>query len=170
MLSKRRDSQGGTKKEWGLGRVGEEWHSPDPIRPKPPLFFTPPLLSCRVPFRSVLLNGWLEKACNNKQQLNMSPAYRDMLNSLRHSTSFHQFYWKISVSLAYLAETMTQQDKVKKKEHFKIPWSIWEHKFMISKNCGWKSVDRWKIFDFLNTADQIYLTLILSMWYTLSYY
>ena len=121
MLSKRRDSQGGTKKEWGLGRVGEEWHSPDPIRPKPPPFFTPPLLSCRVPFRSVLLNEWLEKTCNDKQQLNMSSAYSDMLNSLRHSTSFHQFYWKISVSLACLAETMTQQDKVKKKSILKFP-------------------------------------------------
>ena len=170
MLSKRRDSQGGKKKEWGLGRVGEEWHSPDPIRPKPPPFFTPPLLSCRVQFRSVLLNEWLEKACNNKQQLNMSPAYSDMLNSLRHSTSFHQFYWKISVSLACLAETMTQQDKVKKKNILKFPGvfeniSSWYLKIAVEN----QSIDE-KFFDFLNTADQIYLTLILSMWYTFSYY
>ena len=150
MLSKRRDSQGGTKKEWGLGRVGEEWHSPDPIRPKPPPFFTPPLLSCRVQFRYVLLNEWLEKACNNKQQLNMSPER------------------SVSAWLAWLRPWLSKTKL--KKEHFKIPWSIWEHKFMISKNCGRKSVDRWKIFDLLNTADQIYLTLILSMWYTFSYY
>ena len=80
------------KKSKAWVESGKEWHSPDPTRPKPPPFFTTPLLLCRVPFRSVLLNEQLEKACNNKQQLNMSSAYRDMLNSLRHCTSFHQFY------------------------------------------------------------------------------
>ena len=37
---------------------------PDPIIPP---FFTPPLLSCRVPFHSVLLNERLEKVSDNNR-------------------------------------------------------------------------------------------------------
>ena len=39
-----------------LTRSVSIWTRPDPTRPKPPRFFTSRLLSCHVPFRSVLLN------------------------------------------------------------------------------------------------------------------
>ena len=45
----------------------KERRLPDSTRPDtaPTHFFTPPLVSCCVPFRFVLLNERLEKACDN---------------------------------------------------------------------------------------------------------
>ena len=73
---------------------GKERSSPDPTRPKSPLFYystaaiVPCTISLRFCFVFFLLNERLEKTSNNKKQLNMSSVFRDMLNSLEHSTSF----------------------------------------------------------------------------------
>ena len=69
---------------------------PDPTRPKTPPFHhsTATTVSLRFTERTPG-KGWWEQL-----QLNMSSAYRDMLNSLRHSTSFHYILFKkISFSL-----------------------------------------------------------------------
>ena len=70
---------------------------PDPTRPKTPPF--PHSTATTVPCFTKLTpgKGWWEQL-----QLNMSSAYRDMLNSLRHSTSFHYILLKkISFSLVF---------------------------------------------------------------------
>ena len=55
------------KKSEAWVESGKERRSPDLARPDPKLscFITPPLLSCRVAFRFVLLNERLERASNN---------------------------------------------------------------------------------------------------------
>ena len=55
------------KKSEAWVESGKERRSPDLARPDPKLsrFITPPLLSCRVAFRFVLLNKRLERASNN---------------------------------------------------------------------------------------------------------
>ena len=55
------------KKSEAWVESGKERRSPDLARPDPKLsrFITPPLLSCRVTFRFVLLNERLEMAINN---------------------------------------------------------------------------------------------------------
>ena len=55
------------KKSEAWVESGKERRSPDLARPDPKLsrFITPPLLSCRVAFRFVLLNKRLERNSNN---------------------------------------------------------------------------------------------------------
>ena len=58
---------------------------PDPTRPK-----TPPFHHSTATTVSLRFTKWTPgKGWREQLQLNMSSAYRDMLNSLGHSTSFH---------------------------------------------------------------------------------
>ena len=82
---------------------------PDPTRPKTPPFHHSTATTVSLRFTKWTPGkGWWEQL-----QLNMSSAYRDMLNSLGHSTSFHYILIKdqFQLGLPFLAHDSARQSK-----------------------------------------------------------
>ena len=82
---------------------------PDPTRPKTPPFHHSTATTVSLRFTKWTPGkGWWEQL-----QLNMSSAYRDMLNSLGHYTSFHYILIKdqFQLGLPFLAHDSARQSK-----------------------------------------------------------